>query len=173
MNARAVTIAAATVVLAGLAFWGFSSADVSAPAAVEAIQAPRESTTSPQPSIASPSRGAGETSEKARLYQPRLRTDRVSVVGAEAQGRVQGITPEEAAKFQAVQRPLSPIAIRAGEEEKEARREESRRRKELRKRGIDPGPRDRSDSGPGQRVGEVQDVLDEQADQAESEEVKP
>ena len=144
--------------------------DAAGPAPTSAPDNASTKTGAPARSVVRTQRAA--TADEQRLYRPPMRTDRVSVVGAEPPGRTRGITPEEAAKFEAIERRPSPVAIRAGEEEKERRREESRRRKELRRQGIDPGPRDRSDSGPGKRVGETQEVLDDEADQLRAKEQK-
>ncbi len=95
------------------------------------------------------------------LYRPPHRTDKASVVGQTAPVDSRGMTPEELAKLAALEPDTPhPVAIQAGEDEKDRRRAESQARREARAAGEDPGPRDRSDSGPGERVGETQAVLD-------------
>lgn len=95
------------------------------------------------------------------LYKPRLRTDRVSVVGERDPVDTTAMSAEEIEKLGAV-RPLppSPEAKAVGEAEKERRREESRRRREARAAGEDPG-RAAGRPSPGELVNQAQEELDE------------
>ena len=167
-NRTLVLSALALLMAAGLAAWALRTApgasDPPAPQVSEPPSPPRRAATHNPALFPIPPRAAGESASP--LYRPPHRTDKASVVGEVEPVDTRGLTPEEIAKRAAVapEQP-HPIAIEAGEGEKARRRAESQARREARARGEDPGPRDRSDSGPGQRVGETQDVLDEELEE--------
>lgn len=96
-----------------------------------------------------------------RLYHPPIIEGQVSIAGQDEEYRASGYSQDEIDKLSGLLRVPDPESIRAGEEAKELRRQESRDRQAARKDGEDVGPRDTQASGPGKVVDEHQQVLDD------------